>query len=499
MEISVSTAAAATRTADVLIVGVPADAKALPRSLAEADALVGGVLAADHKAGVLKGKFGACTWYRAPLDAAIAHVLAIGVGDARKLNATAVRKVAYAALHAVAGKKATSVVVQVFGSGRTPGPAASAGAFAEGAMLATFNPKNWTSDKEEDGPPAVERLTIAGVPGKQAAAARKAVQRGRILGEAGNFTKFLQNEPANAMTPNDMAKHARALGKRYGLAVKVLSKAQCEKLGMGSYVSVSNGSAQPPQFLVIRYTGRKTARATLALVGKGVTFDSGGISIKPSLGMEEMKFDMSGAATVLGAMQAIAQLKPAVNVVGICPCTENMPSGTATKPGDIVRAMNGKTIEVINTDAEGRLVLADALCYAVEQEGASHLIDLATLTGACIIALGHEYAGAMTNDADWLKQLLKAAATAGEKVWELPMDARYGELIKSKIADIKNVGNRDAGSIVGGKFLEHFVGDTPWVHLDIAGVAWVDAPEPGMPKGATAAGLRTLVAVANSL
>ncbi len=499
MDIAVSTAAGRDQTADVLIVGIPADTTTVPPALREVNALVGGLLAEDVGSGALKGKLGDCTWYRPPLGSKLTHVLAVGTGSAPGLDAGAIRKAAYVAMQAAAGKKAKSVAVHVFGKGSRPDPAEAAGAFAEGAVLASFNPKNWVSNSEEDGHHEIERLTIAGVPGGQAARARKAVERGRILGEAANLTKFLQNEPANAMTPTHLAKQARAVGKRYGLSVTVLSKAQCEKLGMGSYVSVSNGSVQPPQFLVVRYQGRKSSETTLALVGKGVTFDSGGISIKPSAGMEEMKYDMSGAATVLGAMQAIAQLKPAANVVGICPCTENMPSGTATKPGDIVRAMNGKTIEVINTDAEGRLILADALCYAVEKVGASHMVDLATLTGACIIALGHEYAAAMANDAVWLDQVLAAADAAGEKVWELPMDDRYGTFIKSKIADIKNVGNRDAGTIVAGKFLEHFVGDTPWVHLDIAGVAWVDSAEPGLPTGATAAPLRTLVALAESL
>ena len=499
MQITVRTAAAGAQKADVLIVGVPTDTKRLPRSLAAADALVGGLIARDVAEGTLKGKLGACAWYRPPVGSAITHVLVVGLGAAGDLDAATVRRAAYVAAQAAAGKQAKAVAMQVLTAGRKPTAAVAAGAMAEGAVLATFDPKNWVSAKDEDAAGAIERVMIGDVPGGQMARARKAVTRGRILGEAGNFTKFLQNEPANAMTPNHMAKHARALGRKHGLQVQVLSKAQCEKLGMGSYVSVSNGSAQPPQFLVLRYRGRRSAKATLALVGKGVTFDTGGISLKPSAGMEEMKYDMSGAANVLGAMSAIAQLKPAANVVGLCACTENMPSGSATKPGDIVRAMNGKTIEVINTDAEGRLVLADALCYAVQKVQATHMIDLATLTGACVVALGHDYAAAMTNDDAWLDRVSDAADRAGEKIWELPMDAHYGEAIKSKIADIKNVGNRAAGTIIGAKFLEHFVEDTPWVHLDIAGVAWVDTPEPGMPKGPTATPMRTLVEVAEAL
>ena len=495
MDTVVTSAAAAEQTADVWVIGIPADAKKLPRALKAADDLVGGHISRDLEDGQLKGKVAVAAWYRAPAGADITHVLAVGLGDG---DETALRRAAFKGIQAATAKKAKRVVFQVFSGGRRTGAAVAAGAIAEGGTLATFNAKNWAAeDKDVPGPPA--ELVIADVPARDAAKARRAVKRGRILGAAANTTRFLVNEPANNMTPSDMAKKARAIGREFGLDVRVLSRAQCEKLGMRSYLSVSQGSAQPPQFLVLRYTGRR-ARTTLALVGKGVTFDTGGISLKPSAGMEEMKFDMGGAATVLGAMQAIAQLKPAVNVVGICPCTENMPSGTATKPGDIFTAMNGKTIEVINTDAEGRLILADALCYAVEKAEATYIVDLATLTGACIIALGHEYTAALGNDDDWTGQVLDAADAAGEKVWQLPMDAEYGEGLKSKIADVANItSSRGAGTITAGKFLENFVGKTPWVHLDIAGSVWVNSPHAGMPKGPTGAVLRTLVTLAESL
>ncbi len=262
---------------------------------------------------------------------------------------------------------------------------------------------------------------------------------------------------------------------------------------MGALLGVARGSEEPARLIVLRYEPAKADDSeVLALVGKGITFDTGGISIKPREGMEWMKYDMCGGAAVLGAMRAIARLKPNRRVMGLVAAAENMPSGKAIKPGDVLRSYSGKTIEVLNTDAEGRLVLSDALTYAIEK-GATRIVDLATLTGACVIALGHVYAGLMTNDQPWADGVLAAARSAGEKIWQLPLDKAYRELIRSDIADIKNLGGRTAGTITAGYFLREFVGSTPWVHLDIAGTAWVEEDRPDIARGATGFGVSTLV------
>jgi len=279
--------------------------------------------------------------------------------------------------------------------------------------------------------------------------------------------------------------------KQFGMKNEVFDKAKMHELGMGCLIGVSQGSAEPPQFVVLHYRGSDANNKCIALVGKGITFDTGGISIKPAANMDEMKGDMGGAAAVIGAMQAIAALKPNINVTGLIPTCENMPSGTAYHPGDILRIMNGKTIEIVNTDAEGRLILADALSYAV-REGLSPIIDLATLTGAIVVALGSITTGLFSNDQLLTDEIIAAGRVAGEKFWPMPMDEEYGEAIKSDIADIKQTGGRAASSISAAKILEHFVGDAKWAHLDIAGTSYVDSKKPHQEKGATGVGVRTL-------
>jgi leucyl aminopeptidase len=293
------------------------------------------------------------------------------------------------------------------------------------------------------------------------------------------------------MTPNDVAAHAQEIADASSLECEIIEREEAERLGMHSYLSVSNGSQQPPKFVVLRYRGANGARS-IGLIGKGITFDSGGISIKPAAGMEAMKADMSGAAAVLGAMQAIARLGPAINVTGIAPCTENLPSGSATKPGDVVYAMDGQSIEIINTDAEGRLVLADALAYARAQR-CSPLVDVATLTGAMSVALGAVRTGVFANNDRLYGELDRAAVAAGEPIWRFPLDAEYDELIKSDVADIKNTGGRGAGSITAAKFLQRFARDTPWAHLDIAGTMSVSRDRGEFVKGMAGTATRTLV------
>lgn len=325
---------------------------------------------------------------------------------------------------------------------------------------------------------------------------REGIRRGTIVGDATNFTRNLVNEPANILTPARMADQAMAMAAKTGLHARVLERKEMEKLGMNALLAVSRGSAQAPKLIVLethKESRKGKAQDPLyALVGKGVTFDSGGISIKPSEKMEEMKADMAGGAAVLGAMMALAQLPSPHRVIGLVPAVENMPSGTATRPGDVVQTYLGKTVEIINTDAEGRLILADALAYAIKL-GANRIVDVATLTGACIVALGNVNCGVMGTDQKTIDQLLKNRSTTGEGLWQLPMDDAYRKAIRSEIADIKNVGDRRAGAITAAKFLQEFVEDIPWVHLDIAGMDLDNDGRRFACRGATGFGVRTLV------
>jgi leucyl aminopeptidase len=319
----------------------------------------------------------------------------------------------------------------------------------------------------------------------------QATRKAQILAEATNFARDLINEPPNVLTPRELANRASSMAKAVGLECEIWEKAKITELGMGGLLGVSQGSAQPPYFVILRYRGAPDNSKGMALVGKGITFDSGGISIKPAQHMDTMKGDMGGAAAVIGAMQAIAKLKPPINVTALIPTCENMPSATAYRPGDILRLMNGKTIEIVNTDAEGRLILADALSHAA-REGLSPIIDLATLTGGIVVALGSTLTGLFCNDQGLTDDILAAGRAAGEKYWPMPLDDEYNEQIKSDIADIKQTGGRDASSVTAAKILEHFVGDAQWAHLDIAGTSYLENKKPYQEKGATGVGVRTL-------
>ncbi|HEX8355228.1 MAG TPA: leucyl aminopeptidase, partial [Pyrinomonadaceae bacterium] len=328
-------------------------------------------------------------------------------------------------------------------------------------------------------------------------AMRGGAERGRVVGESVNFTRDLANEPGAYMTPTIMAERAQEIANEFGLEIDVLDQARMEEEGMGALLSVARGSDQPPKMMVLTYMpeGKQSigdGEDFLALVGKGITFDTGGISIKPSENMELMKYDMTGGATVLGVMRAVAQLKPSIPVLGVVPSTENMPSGKATKPGDVVRAMTGKTIEVINTDAEGRLILADAVSYA-KKLGATRVIDMATLTGAVSIALGDVNTGILGTDQQLIDEVIESGREVGEKFWQLPLDKEYSKQIKSDIADIKNVGGRKAGTITAAAFIKEFADGISWAHLDIAGTAWGDEAKPFRSKGPTGVAVRTLL------
>jgi leucyl aminopeptidase len=416
------------------------------------------------------------------------RVLLAGAGKAEKFNSNELRNLVGAALRFLKGKSVKKIALALEGELATDEYAAAA---AEGALLGNYEPDVYKTNADKK---TVESFAL--VTEGDAAAVETGARRGGIIGEAQNFARVLVNEPANRLTPAKMAEAARKMAAEQGLTCEVLEREDMEKLGMGALLGVAIGSDEPPKLIVIKYTPAKAgSRAHLGLIGKGVTFDTGGISIKPSDGMEKMKYDMAGGAAMIGAMQAIAQLKPGVAVTAFVPCVENMPGSRAQRPGDIVAAMSGKTIEVLNTDAEGRLILADALTYA-RKLGCTHLVDAATLTGAIVVALGHLNVGLFSSDDALRDRVLSAGKSEGERMWAMPLDDDYKESLKSAFADLGNIGGRPGGAITAAMFLKEFAEDTPWVHLDIAGTAWLDENKPFLAKGPTGLPVRTMVRLA---
>ena len=415
-------------------------------------------------------------------------VIGAGAGGGSDL----VRRLASAAGLAARQRHVVRAAFAVRGQGTTADLAQAA---AEGLTLAEFHGGSY---KTEDPPPAAPPVWTVVVPdaeGERAEAAG-AVSRGRILGECCNLARELANEPGNTLTPREFARRAATLASEAGVAVEILDEAQIQKLGMGLLLGVARGSAEPPRLMVFRYDPPGAPPTpVLGLVGKGITFDTGGISIKPAEKMEQMKDDMAGGAAVACAMRAMALLNAPMRVIGVVPTTENMPGGKAIRPGDVLTSASGKTVEVINTDAEGRLILADGLWYA-RQLGATHLVDVATLTGAVVVALGKVTSGIFGAPNDWVERVRRVADRAGDRVWPLPLFDDYKDQIKSEIADLMNTGGRAAGSITAAIFLKEFAGDLPWVHLDIAGTAWADEARPYLPKGPSGVAVRTLAALA---
>lgn len=482
--------------ADAIIVNLFEGVTAPGGGTGAVDAALDGAISKLIAQGDIRGKSGEVTVVHTFGKIPAPRVYVAGLGKQKDFDLDAVRNISANLTRAVRKNGIKKVVTLAHGAGIGGlDPEACAQAVAEGAVLGNYR---FLKHKAADDDRAeLDSITIVENDAAKVAAMAAAAERGVILGEATNLTRDLANEPSNHLTPTHLAARAVALAQETGIESEILERADMEKKGMGSLLSVAKGSAEPPKLVRLGYKGRGGEGWDLALVGKGITFDTGGISIKPAANMEAMKADMTGAASVIAAIGAIARLKPKVNVLAIAPCTENMPGGNATKPGDVVSAMNGRTIEVINTDAEGRLVLADALCWAKEL-GASNIIDVATLTGAVTTALGDVCYGLMTNNDEFCKKLEAAAAAAGEKTWRLPMFKEYDEFIKSDVADCRNVGagNRGAGTIVGAKFLEPFVGDTPWVHLDIAGVDNMSADKGWVSKGASGYSVRAMVNLA---
>ena len=459
------------------------------------DAASGGLVRSVLESEEIKGKEGETAYLHLPAGAEgirAKRLLLVGVGDRAEYRAAQGSQCAGAAARALRARNVKTVGL----AARFDSDAAlAASAAVEGAVIGLFEPDKYrTIDREER---SIGRLVVVGGGGADEAALRRGAERGRIIGESVNFTRDLANEPGAYMTPTIMAERAQEIANQFGLEIDVLDQARMEQEGMGALLSVARGSDQPPKMMVLTYMPEGKRRVEdgedfLALVGKGITFDTGGISIKPSENMELMKYDMTGGATVLGVMRAVAQLRPPIPVLGVVPSSENMPSGKATKPGDVVRAMSGKTIEVINTDAEGRLILADAISYA-KKLGATRVIDMATLTGAVSIALGDVNTGILGTDQQLIDEVIESGREVGEKFWQLPLDKEYTKQIKSDIADIKNVGGRKAGTITAAAFIKEFADGISWAHLDIAGTAWGEEAKPFRAKGPTGVAVRTIL------
>ena len=422
------------------------------------------------------------------------RIMLIGAGRAGDINSDLIRKLATSAGLAARQRRVPRAAFIVRTRTSSSADAAEfAQAVSEGLTLAEFNVGRYKTG--EPAPGAAPAWTV--VPGGTATdAISAAVARGRILGECCNLARELANEPGNTLTPREFATRASAIASQAGVHVEILDETQMADLGMGLLLGVARGSSEPPRLMVFRYDPPGvTSGPVLGLVGKGVTFDTGGISIKPADGMERMKDDMAGGAAVACAMRAIALLKAPVRVIGVVPATENMPGGRAIKPGDILTSAEGKTVEVINTDAEGRLILGDALWYA-RRLGATHLVDVATLTGACVVALGKITTGLFGAPTAWVEQVRQVADRAGDRSWPMPVFDEYRDQLKSDIADMMNTGGRPAGSITAAMFLKEFSGGLPWVHMDIAGTAWAEETRPYLPKGPSGVAVRTLAELA---
>ena len=475
MEIKVLAEDIARVEADAVVVNFFEGAGQPGGATAAVDRVLDGAISSLISRGEIKGKFE---------EVSIIHTLGrlpgrivavVGLGKREDFDVDKVRRVTGQFCRTLRKLNCHKIATILHGAGAgNIEPEASAQAITEGAILGLYGFSRYKKPEQED---VAEILAVVRET-KEIPILESVVGRGKAIAEATNLARDMGNEPANYMTPNRMAEISKELADKYDLGFRVFDREEMEAMGMGALLGVAQGSSQPPKLISLTYKGDEPSKEALGFLGKGITFDSGGISIKPSEGMGEMKDDMAGAAAVIAALAAIAQLKPRINVTAIVPATENLPSGTALKPGDILRAMNGKTIEVISTDAEGRLILADALSYAVKQR-LSPLIDLATLTGACRVALG-----------------LKAAERTGERMWHMPMPEEYKEQNKSEIADVKNTGNRYGGAITAALFLAEFVDNVPWVHIDIAGPRLSHKESGYIVKGATGVGVRTLVDLA---
>ena len=478
--------------AEALAVTVFKDEKTTGGLLKDLDKLAGGFISSIIKAGEFKGEKGetALIYFAPNKKVKAGRLLLVGAGDRVEYNCSAVGEISGAAARFLRKKNIKSFAF-------APRCEDNATLVAESAMRGVVTSEfeiDKYKTKDKNGK-SISSFVLF-LEGAKPADLKNGLNQGQIVGDSMNFTRDLANEPPNILTPTEMANRAKAIAKETGMKCEILDEDKMQRLGMGSLLSVSKGSEEPAKLIVLKYTPQKSTGKKgelLAYVGKGITFDTGGISIKPSENMGAMKYDMSGGATVLGAMRAIGLLKPSIPVLGIVAAVENMPDGRASRPSDVVTAMTGKTVEILNTDAEGRLVLADAVAYA-EKQGATKIVDMATLTGAVIIALGDQNTGIMGNDQDFVNEIIETGKEVGENFWQLPLSKEYSNGIKSDIADIKNIGPRGkAGTIMGAVFIQEFIDKAKWAHLDIAGTAWSDENKPHQGKGPTGVAIRTLL------
>jgi leucyl aminopeptidase len=458
------------------------------------DQSLGGAITDLIAGGDFKGKLGetAVLYSRGAMPAP--RVIIVGLGKSEDFDLDGARKASAAAARRARelGVERLATIVHGAGIGGLE-PWDAAQATVEGALLATYEFKELKSEEDEEETTELTDLVVVEASADKVDVIRQGAQAGKIVSRAVTLARDLGNRPGNVATPTHLAETAQKIADETDLHCEIFDEDQMRKLGMGSLLGVAQGSDEPARFIILEHNAGHDDLDTIVLVGKGLTFDTGGISIKPSKGMEDMKFDMMGGAAVLAAMQAVGEMDLPLHVVGLVPATENMPGGSADKPGDVLKAMNGKTIEVINTDAEGRLILADGLSYAQRFEPDA-IIDLATLTGACMVALGRYATGLFTNNEDLAGRVKAAAEAAGERVWPLPLYDEHKEEVKSYVADVKNTGEgRYGGASTAAAFLSNFVGDYPWVHLDIAPTAWTDKAKDYTTKGATGVGVRLLV------
>jgi len=457
--------------------------------LGEIDRAINGQLTSLVSSGELTGKSLELTLLHFPQGLTAKKLLLVGAGKPEKFTVSDLRKIAGAAVRHLKTRGVKKLAFLTREGERGP---AAAQAVVEGLIVADFETDKYRTDRKNR---EIESISLCGFDGGLGADLQAAIENGRVVAESQNFARDLINEPSNKLTPRMLAARAEAMAKEAGLAIDILDERKIAEMKMGALIGVAQGSNEPPRVIVVRYTPEhpRQGAPVLGLVGKAVTFDTGGISIKPANNMEKMKYDMGGGATMLGAMRALAKLKPSISVIAVIPATENMPGGRAQKPGDVQVAMSGKTIEVINTDAEGRLILADAVYYA-RQLGCTHLIDAATLTGAIEVALANVHVGAFGTPREYLDRFLESAKAAGEKMWPMPMDEEYEEMIKSNIADIRNTGSgKGGGASTGAWFIKEFAEDTPWIHLDIASTCWADDGRPWLAKGPTGIAIRSII------
>jgi leucyl aminopeptidase len=491
MEIKVAAGDISHTRSDVIILNYFEDSEKLDGDIEIADKALGGVISQLVKKGEIKGKFKEITIVYTLGKLSSPKLAIVGMGKKSELSLDKIR-VAVAEICKTLRQKSPEKIDSLAQGAGMPGINLEdvGQAICEGALLGTYTFRRHITKAPDYKD--IQQLNILVTGNKDIADIERGCQRGKIISEAVALARDMVNEPANVITPTSLAEIARQQAQKYNLNIKVIDQEEMRELGMGGLLGVSQGSQQPPKFIVLKYKGREADELDIALIGKGITFDSGGISIKPSENMGDMKGDMAGGAAVIGAIAAIAQLKPKINVAAIIPATENMPSGAAMRPGDIISIMNGKTVEIISTDAEGRLILADAVSY-VKKIGASKIIDVATLTGACRIALGDICTGLFGNNQELIDRVVLAGKKAGECVWPMPMNEEYKELNKSDIADIKNTGGRYGGAITGAWFIGEFAEKTPWAHLDIAGTFMTDKEKGYQIKGATGVPVRTLI------